>query len=59
MSLDYCEMCVHFDFDEEIEESFCSIAFDQDEISRYYTDSKYKCPYFKLYNEYDTVKKQI
>lgn len=54
-----CEICVHYDFDEEMEEYFCGVAFDQDELSRYYTHSNYTCPYFKVYNEYDTVKKQI
>lgn len=54
-----CEYCLHFEFDDEYEEHICTISIDQDELSRYYTHSKYRCPYFKIYNEYSTVNKQI
>lgn len=58
-SPDLCQNCVHYDYDEEYMENVCNIAVDEDEIGRYYSHSKYRCPYFRYYNEYDTVKKQI
>ncbi len=58
-NMNCCELCSHYVYDDEIEEQICEINIDEDEMSRYYSFSKYACPYFHYDNEYETVNKQI
>lgn len=51
-----CEHCVYFRYDEEADMDFCEFAFDEDELVRLYSSKR--CPYFRLYDEYGTVRKQ-
>ncbi len=58
-NMNSCEYCSHYVYDEETETQYCEISIDEDEVARYYSYSKYSCPYFHYDNEYETVHKQI
>lgn len=54
-----CEDCLYYDYDEEYEEYRCNMAFDEDEMVRVLHASDRRCPYFRFYDEYKSVQKQI
>lgn len=53
-----CEDCAYYDYDEEYEEYVCSMNFEEDEMSRFLSNSDYSCPYYRFYDEYKMVEKQ-
>ena len=53
-----CEMCENYRYDEFLEEYFCDIELDEDEYLKYMESSFDCCPYYQLYDEYKTVRKQ-
>lgn len=53
-----CEHCVYFVYDEEADEDFCNLSLDEDEQIRFLSSKSRYCPYFQLYDEYKTVRKQ-
>ena len=54
-----CESCVYFDHDEEYEDNVCTINLDEDEYVRFSQSKGKQCPYYKYYDEYKSVHKQI
>ena len=54
-----CESCEFYDFDEEWGEYVCSMSLDEDEMIRFISGKNSSCPYFKYYDEYKSVHKQI
>lgn len=54
-----CETCTYYDYDEEYEEYFCQVQLDEDEMERFLSDSFQNCPYYRLEDEYKTVRKQM
>ena len=47
-------------YDEEFEEYFCEVNLDEDEMEKFLTDSfQGGCPYYRLEDEYRTVRKQM
>lgn len=54
-----CDTCAYQVYDEEEEGYFCEINFDEDEMSRYLSDSHYQCPYYQSGDEYRVVRKQM
>ncbi len=55
---DCCERCVHFVSDDELGD-YCGVSLDEDEMERFLTGSVNQCNYFRLYDEYKMVNKQI
>lgn len=53
-----CERCVYYDYDEETDTEGCMMMLDEDEYVRLMTGHYAKCPYFRLYDEYGTARKQ-
>lgn len=53
-----CEHCVCFVYDEKEDTDFCNLSLDEDEELRFLTSKSRYCPYFRLYDEYKTVRKQ-
>lgn len=53
-----CEHCVFFCYDEETDEELCNLSLDEDEELRFLSSNSRYCPYFQLYDEYKTVRKQ-
>ena len=54
-----CESCEFYDYDEEFEEYVCGAKLDEDDMLRFLTKNTKGCPYFRFYDEYKSVHKQI
>lgn len=55
----HCEYCVHYEYDEEWNDYVCAVSLDEDEMMRFMSGHTQNCPYFHLYDEYGTARKQI
>ena len=54
-----CESCEFYDYDEEYEEYVCCARLDQDEMASFLAGRTQRCPYYRFYDEYKSVQKQI
>ena len=54
-----CETCVYFDYDEEWDDQVCTYSLDEDEMEKRAAGHYKDCPYYKFYDEYKSVNKQI
>lgn len=54
-----CETCEFFDYDEDYDENLCTMKLDEDEMVRFMRKDTATCPYYRYYNEYKSVHKQI
>lgn len=54
-----CEECEYFDYDEDEDEFNCKMSLDEDEMLRFLSGKNTNCPYYKYYDEYKSVHKQI
>lgn len=54
-----CESCVYYDWDDEYEDEVCTVNLDEDEYLRFSQSGGKVCPYYKYYDEYKSVHKQI
>lgn len=54
-----CEDCEFYDFDEYEDAYVCTMRLDEDEMYRFLQGRTQSCPYFRFYDEYKSVHKQI
>ncbi len=54
-----CETCVFYDYDEDYDCYSCQVNLDQDEMASFLGGSTRSCPYYRFYDEYKSVQKQI
>lgn len=54
-----CEYCINYIFDEDYNYYICQINLDEDELVKFLSCSFNNCPYFRLGDEYQIVRKQI
>ena len=54
-----CEECEYYDYDEQTDEYFCKMSLDEDEMVKFLSGKNRSCPYYKYYDEYKSVHKQI
>ncbi len=54
-----CEDCVFYDYDEEYETYSCQMNLDEDEMVHFLSGKHFSCPYYRYYDEYKSVQKQI
>ena len=54
-----CETCVFYDYDEDYDSYECSVNLDQDELARFLSGRTAACPFYRFYDEYKSVQKQI
>lgn len=54
-----CESCVYYDYDEDYEENVCTVNLDEDEMVGFLAGHTQSCPYYRFYDEYKSVHKQI
>ncbi|PYG87346.1 hypothetical protein LY28_02255 [Ruminiclostridium sufflavum DSM 19573] len=54
-----CDCCVYYVYDEEYCCYECEVNLDEDEMVKFMKNSFDDCPYFRFYDEYKTVRKQI
>ncbi len=54
-----CEDCEFYDFDEELDAYVCDLSLDEDEMINFISGNTGRCPYYRYYDEYKSVHKQI
>ena len=54
-----CESCMYFDYDEASDCDVCTLDLDEDEMYRFLQGKNASCPYYRYYDEYKSVHKQI
>ena len=54
-----CESCVFYDYDEDYDSYECQMNLDEDEMVRFLSGRTQSCPYYRFYDEYKSVQKQI
>ena len=54
-----CETCEFYDYDEELDAYVCDVNLDQDEMMDFLGRNTATCPYYRYYDEYKSVHKQI
>lgn len=53
-----CEMCLNFDYDPELDEDYCTMHMDQDDLEKLRANPRSGCPYFRLGDDYTIMRKQ-
>ena len=54
-----CEDCEFYDYDEELDAYVCDMRLDEDEMVDFLGRNTGSCPYYRFYDEYKSVHKQI
>ena len=54
-----CESCEFYDYDEDYDAYVCGVNLDEDEMVSFLTGTRKACPYYRYYDEYKSVNKQI
>lgn len=58
-SISNCESCEFYDYDEELDAYVCDLSLDEDEMIKFLSKNTRSCPYYRFYDEYKSVHKQI
>lgn len=54
-----CETCEFYIYDEYTDSYTCSLSLDEDEMVSFINRNTNACPYYRFYDEYTSVRKQI
>ena len=54
-----CESCEFYDYDEESDTYVCQMNLDEDEMINFLSSNTKNCHYYRYYDEYKSVHKQI
>ena len=54
-----CESCEFYEYDEYTDTYGCSMSLDEDEMAGFLSGTVRDCPYYRFYDEYKSVQKQI
>lgn len=54
-----CESCAFFDYDEDTDSYYCSLSLDEDESAAMLENRVRDCKYYRFYDEYKSVQRQI
>lgn len=54
-----CDSCEFYDYDEYTDSYSCSLSLDEDEMVEYMSGLTNDCKYYRYYDEYKSVHKQI
>jgi len=54
-----CESCEFYDYDEYLDAYVCDLKLDEDEMVDFLSKNTKSCPYYRFYDEYKSVHKQI
>jgi hypothetical protein len=54
-----CDTCMYFDYDEASDSDVCTLDLDEDEMVDFLGRNTGSCPYYRFYDEYKSVHKQI
>ena len=54
-----CETCEFYQYDEYTDSYSCTMNLDEDELADFLSYSTKECHYYRFYDEYKSVNKQI
>lgn len=54
-----CESCEFYQYDEYTDSYYCSLSLDEDEMENFLSHRTKECKYYRFYDEYKSVNKQI
>lgn len=54
-----CDTCEYYMYDEDSDSYYCSLSLDEDEMSRFLSGMSRGCTYYKFFDEYTSVRRQI
>ena len=54
-----CETCEFYEYDEYTDTYSCTLSLDEDEMSEFLGGNTRGCHYYRFYDEYKSVQKQI
>ena len=54
-----CDSCEFYEYDDECDMYFCKMNLDEDEAARFIGGNSAGCHYYRYYDEYKSVHKQI
>ena len=54
-----CESCEFYDYDEYTDSYTCTLHLDEDEMQNFLSGNTRGCHYYRYYDEYKSVHKQI
>ena len=54
-----CESCEFYEYDEYTDTYSCTLSLDEDEMQSFIGGNTRSCPYYRYYDEYKSVHKQI
>ncbi len=54
-----CESCQFYDYDEDYDCYVCTLDLDEDEMQDHLSGNSRDCHYYRYYDEYKSVQKQI
>ena len=54
-----CESCEFYQYDDYTDAYCCTMSLDEDEMASYISGLTRECKYYRFYDEYKSVQKQI
>ena len=54
-----CDSCEFYEYDEYTDSYFCKMNLDEDEMISFLSNTSNGCHYYRYYDEYKSVHKQI
>jgi hypothetical protein len=54
-----CESCEFYQYDEYLDSYSCTLSLDEDEMINFISGMTRDCKYYRYYDEYKSVQKQI
>ena len=54
-----CESCEYYQYDDDADGYCCTLSLDEDEMVSFISGNTRGCHYYKFYDEYKSVHKQI
>ena len=54
-----CESCEFYQYDDYTDTYCCTMSLDEDEMASYISGLTRECKYYRFYDEYKSVQKQI
>lgn len=54
-----CDSCEFYDYDSDTDTYTCQLRLDEDEMVSFLNGGSNRCPYYRFYDEYKSVNKQI
>ncbi len=54
-----CESCEFYEYDELTDSYYCKMCLDEDEMAGFLSSSTAGCHYYRYYDEYTSVRRQI